>query len=257
MKGGVGKTACSVFLAMAAHLQGSQALVVDTDPTSNITVRLKDLMPSITSNNTIGDLLGGTLPQIYQTRMGFDLIPGDFGQDRKQRELDRLVADPKTQGSIRAAFQDMRDRYDLTVFDGSPRPQNAELALMREADGIILPITLDAASLMGVIFTFSRLYSLSSGEGDQELPYFFLFPWGMSLNKKNTPVVQEITQMSEKYSCTVLPVFPKIGNLTDLLFEVEDLEKLATRPEARLKKAEIAEMVQIVGRIIADLRKPR
>lgn len=156
-KGGICKTTDAVTLAAAAARRGLRTLLVDTDGQGSAT-RTVGLTPVdafkalIADDAEFADVI--QMAPIAFAGAPLAVIGAGVGQ--------RVVgADPATPGRIYTRFQELRDIYDLVVFDTSPSVSETHAGVLFTCDYVLLPVMLDEASIAGLEVTWQFLKQAS------------------------------------------------------------------------------------------------
>jgi chromosome partitioning protein len=156
-KGGVGKTSCTHHLSGTLALALSRrVLIVDTDPQSSLTqgwwgpATTRQLDPSV----TIAAVLGGDRPHpdqvIHPTGLaGVDLVPGSRTATTFNTPNPHL-ADPETQGTLRAFLEEVSDRYDLVLVDCPPNLHLCSWAALAASDHLVVPLQPEDYGAQGI-----------------------------------------------------------------------------------------------------------
>lgn len=146
-KGGTGKTTTVVNLAAGLALRGSRVLCIDLDAQSNLATYL-----GVQHRYTLKHLLMGQVePEscIIQARKNLDLIISDENLVQAEGALWRL----SNRGVARQALSDkMRgiNGYDFIFLDHSPSVSLVNESGLFFAQQIIIPVSMDFLSLVGV-----------------------------------------------------------------------------------------------------------
>ena len=153
-KGGVGKTTLAVNLCAAlARDLGRKVLLVDTDPSANVTAQLK-LRPQHTlSELVLGDATAREVITPVPDFEGFYVI----GSSRATQAAEFRVASQV--GRERILARKLKDipSFDYVLFDTPPSisimAQNAFVC----ADSVLIPVSMDPMSLLGASTTIGLL----------------------------------------------------------------------------------------------------
>ncbi|MDW5593259.1 AAA family ATPase [Conexibacter stalactiti] len=147
-KGGVGKTTTAVNLAACVAEAGYEALLVDMDAQANATVGLgipKDSAPSIY------DVLSGDATMEEAIRpTGIEhlsLVPASPDLAGASVELPRIE---ESEGRLRDALADVRERYTFTILDCPPSLGPLTVNALVAADRVIVPVQAEYFALEGL-----------------------------------------------------------------------------------------------------------
>ena len=138
-KGGVSKTTTCAALACALHNAGKRVLAVDMDPQCSLSF----ILGADTNAPGVLDLLqGGSLPELVQHTEQCDIIAGS--------KLLAATAGKIQPGALQNALTPAWHRYRYIVIDTPPGLTNALLLALVAADIVVIPVTADAGSLLGL-----------------------------------------------------------------------------------------------------------
>jgi chromosome partitioning protein len=147
-KGGVGKTTTAVNVAACIAEAGYPTLLIDIDPQANATVGLghpKHAEPSIY------DVLHGAAAASDAIRptsvAGLDLLPSHPDLAGATVELPRVAG---SEGRLREALADIRDRYAFTILDCPPSLGPLTINALVAADRVIVPVQTEYFALEGL-----------------------------------------------------------------------------------------------------------
>jgi chromosome partitioning protein len=148
-KGGVGKTTTAVNVAACIAEAGYETLVVDVDPQGNATTGLG------ASRNGDGpglyDVLGGDVSALDAIRPTdvehLHLLVSTPDLAGATMELPRL---PGSEGRLRAALADVRDRFAYTLLDCPPSLGPLTVNALVAADRVIVPVQTEYFALEGL-----------------------------------------------------------------------------------------------------------
>jgi chromosome partitioning protein len=147
-KGGVGKTTTAVNLAACVAEAGYESLLVDIDPQSNATLGIgigKDapltvydvLMGTVSMDDVITDT---TIEHLSIAPAGPDLAGATV-------ELPRIQG---SEGRLRSALAQVRDRYAFTLLDCPPSLGPLTVNALVAADRVIVPVQAEYFALEGL-----------------------------------------------------------------------------------------------------------
>lgn len=144
-KGGTGKTTTSVNVSAALAQMGKRVLLIDFDAQSNVGVSL-----GLSSPRTISDvLLNDAHPAdcIINVSENFDAIVSSTSLSTVEADLVRI-----NEGRNRVLSHRMApvSNYDVVILDCSPSLNVLNLNTLTYADHILIPVSCDYLSLVGV-----------------------------------------------------------------------------------------------------------
>ena len=147
-KGGVGKTTTAVNVAASVAEAGYDTLLADLDPQCNATVALglrKDSTPNV-YDCLSGDppLADAAVPTGLERLSAVPSTPELAGANV---ELPRL---PESEGRLREALGDVRDRYLFTLLDCPPSLGPLTVNALVAADKVIVPVQTEYFALEGL-----------------------------------------------------------------------------------------------------------
>lgn len=139
-KGGVGKTTVTVQIGAALARRGKRVLLVDLDPSANLTRRTA--VQGVEHAITISEALrvnekGGAAAAIYPC--GWDssdaalisVIPAELSL----RDRDKEASEPGSHNRLARILYGVTDAYDFTLFDTRPTLAHLEQMVVRALDG--------------------------------------------------------------------------------------------------------------------------
>ena len=146
-KGGVGKTTTAVNLTAALTEAGRRVLLCDFDPQANATSGLglnkKNLKYSVY------DVIINQIPTeqaIQSTKYG-DVLPSSADLAGAAVEL---LSIPNPNGQLKAALEQVQDKYDLILIDCPPSLELLTLNGLMAAEGILVPVQCEYYALEGL-----------------------------------------------------------------------------------------------------------
>ena len=214
VKGGVGKTVTTVNIStILAELYGKRVLVIDADGQGDTS----SFLGADTSD-------GAGLPALFQGMVncytevidqtnfcGVDLISAN--SDLYSIDLDALRMG-KDAG--RCIITDLRDNvieddaYDVILIDCPPSFTACSVAALAAADGVIIPVKLDAFSVRGMNFLMDQIRSLHRVNGRCKVDGVLVTQW------HNVEVIQQAEKMLRDKG---VPVFSTHVRRTDKVDE--------------------------------------
>lgn len=170
-KGGVGKTTSALFISQRLSSYGAQILVIDADPQGNLTAALQpeSLGVEITEETPVlVDVLSGscTLQEAtIQLTPELSLVPStpmNSILDGKIRDLFKNPVLP-----LRKAIEPLRSEYDFILIDSAPALNLTNAAVVGASQKIVLPVSPDRFSEMGLEQTMKELDQIEADFGLQ------------------------------------------------------------------------------------------
>lgn len=248
IKGGVGKTACSLFTAYLAASEGKKVLMVDSDPaTCGLSLRSlgADSMHLLKQDHWGPLSQENPIPmEIVEIAPSIDLVPGDMGL------IDRPWFPKVSFDMIRPFVEEAKRRYDCIVVDGGVSDSLMEWVFLKFADTVVVPIHYDFASFVGLMRVSWNLIEATSVypedepvvfEGDCEYSfdgYVYAVPWGMKSSKQTQKIRQTLDSLLDKLTINLLPECPWTPQMTDILSKSLTMDKfLATMNNIKKKDA--------------------
>lgn len=153
-KGGVGKTTLAVNLCMVlSQVLGERVLLVDTDPSANVTAQLKVRPTHTLSELILGDVSTQAAITTVPEYDGLHVIASSRATQAAEFRLTSQV------GRERILAKRLREAgdFDYIVFDTPPSisimAQNAFVC----ADHVLIPVSMDPMSLLGASTTIGLL----------------------------------------------------------------------------------------------------
>lgn len=149
-KGGVGKTTTSVNLGAALANVGRRVLLVDMDPSGDLTnhvgVELQDGDATVYEVIANGADIRAAIRNIHNDSTGtdYDVIPADGA-------LENLSDEP--QERLRDALTEIVDDYDYIILDAQPTLGEPTAQVLTAADGVIIPTGANYLALDAVTTT--------------------------------------------------------------------------------------------------------
>jgi chromosome partitioning protein len=155
LKGGVGKTHCVWLIAGVSQERGQNLLVVDLDTQGNLTRSLlPDANPETGGVQTLFDPAADADPLtlIQHTRFSHvDVIPAGPSLARFDVTDQRSWEQSDLHFALADALRDVRDGYDLIVFDCPPRLSLVSFAALCAADYVIIPLEAADWGAQGIV----------------------------------------------------------------------------------------------------------
>jgi chromosome partitioning protein len=201
-KGGVGKTTSALFISQRLSSYGAKVLVIDADPQGNLTAAFHPQNLSgieITEETPVlVDVLSGscTLEEAtIQLTPEMSLVPStpmNSILDGKIRDLFKNPILP-----LKRALEPVKNNFDFILIDSAPALNLTNAAVIGASDKIILPVSPDRFSEMGLDQTMKELDQI---EADFNLKVARTIILTKVDGRENT---------SEKYSQIVRDRYPK------------------------------------------------
>lgn len=184
-KGGVGKTTTSCALATGLGKAGQRVLGIDLDPQGNFAFSLGQ---DSDDGDGVYEVLTGRIPvkeAIRQTEC-CDVIPSNI--------LLSSFNDTKSQYVLKTALEDVLDDYDYIIIDTPPSLNILTVNAYTAADFLIIPMSSDILSLVGVTQLKETVDSVRASYNKQ------LKILGILLTRynKRTLLSQEVDEMAQQ-----------------------------------------------------------
>lgn len=147
-KGGVGKSTSCYALAAGLHYRGNTVLIVDADPQGNLSYSAG--VDTLGAKNTLYDVFKGICTvkdSLQNIKIGLDALTVGLGAAAADMEL---VARPAREYVLKEAIREISANYDYCVIDTAPTLGLLTLNALTAADGVIIPLNMDAYSLQGI-----------------------------------------------------------------------------------------------------------
>jgi len=148
-KGGVGKTTTAVNLSSCLAYKGKKVIIIDVDPQGNTTSGLgidkknigKSIYDVIINEDSIEDALMKTMiDDLYICPSNIQLVGAEV----------ELVSVISRETRMKAAIDDIRDKYDFILIDCPPSLGLLTLNALTAADTILVPIQCEYYALEGL-----------------------------------------------------------------------------------------------------------
>lgn len=245
IKGGVGKTACSLFTAYLAASKGKRVLMVDSDPICGLSLRTLGASSMALLKQDFWGRLSEEDPfpmDVIEIAPSIDLVPGDMGL------VDRPWVSEISPDAVRPFIEEARKRYDCIVVDGSVADTILEWIFLGFADTVVIPTHYDFASFVGLMRVGWNLIEATSvypenepdvSTGDCEYlfdGYVYAVPWGMKSSKQTKEIRQTLDSLLRKLTINLLPECPWVPQMTDILSESLTMEKFLAKMNNIKKK---------------------
>lgn len=166
LKGGVAKTTSLLNVGLRAAMYGARVLFVDLDQQANLSFALgveSDEGPVwidlLEKKATLRDLIRPVDPPI-------DLIPSNLNNSVIDRHL--MSSNRNWAYSVKNPLESLRSEYDLILIDTAPALSAINTAVTVASDEIILPVTPDRFSWLGLM---KHLHELEQQKEDFRLDF--------------------------------------------------------------------------------------
>jgi len=144
-KGGTGKTTTAIHVAVGLAAAGERVLLIDADAQGNVGTSLDASSPGnlfhlMIEGRTLGDLVESVRPNL-------DLLAADAGLAAIDLRLPTMKGRSRI---LRQALEAGRNRYDRIIIDCGPSLSLLNQNALCASDGILVPVSCDYLSLVGV-----------------------------------------------------------------------------------------------------------
>jgi chromosome partitioning protein len=155
LKGGVGKTTCTIFLSQALQQLGARVLTIDLDGNPNLTDYFlrSQTVDELESNNIAHFIVGAKGSEaIYKTDFGIDFIPSTMTLP------DSLELSMRRDAGILLRFPSNLKKldYDFIIIDSTPYKCHELLCSIYAAHLVVVPVFLTRWTVQG----YQQVYGL-------------------------------------------------------------------------------------------------
>ena len=214
MKGGVGKTVTTVNMAtILAEFYGKRVLVIDADPQADTSSFL-----GFTDYDNAGlpPLISGMITcwseaVDHTSYAGIDVIASNsdlFDVDRVALSMGGNAGSTSLTDLKDCLVED--DAYDVVLIDCPPSFTACSVAALAAADGVIIPVKLDAFSVRGMAFLLDQIRALHKVNGRCAVDGVLVTQW------HNVDVIHQAEQVLREKG---VPVFNTHIRRTDKVDE--------------------------------------
>jgi chromosome partitioning protein len=159
-KGGAGKSATTLHLAISLARKGYRVLLVDTDPQATLS-RMLGIQPAkLEAHETIAAAVGVGFEDRRPRRLtpratyisGLSIIPASMELSEVEIEVIRRFRDNQVQGIERIfddAFSQVDGDFDLMFLDFQPSFSMTQLLLLWAMDSLVIPLPTETADFAG------------------------------------------------------------------------------------------------------------
>ena len=158
-KGGTGKTTTTVNLAAGLADSGHRVLVLDVDAQGHVGVSL-----GATARKTLFHLMVEEAPLrdcVVQARPNLDIVAGDASLATAEMALARMGEERDT--VLRRRLEAETANYDYVLLDCGPSLSILNMNALTFADHLIVPVSCDFLSLVGVKQVLKTLKNVNQG----------------------------------------------------------------------------------------------
>ena len=158
-KGGVGKTTTAVNLSACLHSMSKRVLLVDFDSQGNATSGL-GIRPK--EGETVYDMLmAGSGASSYIVRTRFcHVLPADTRLAAAEQEISGREG---RTGLLRAALEDVKDRFDFIFIDCPPSLGLLSINGMAAGDTVLIPMQCEYYALEGLSQIIASMRTIKNG----------------------------------------------------------------------------------------------
>lgn len=166
-KGGTGKTTVAVNIGAALTIRGMKTLLLDLDPQGNasyILSRISDDDPAMYSVLANGDVSLASIIQQTATE-NLDIAPSNLHLAGAEIQLASMLG---RENALKRKFTaEIRDSYDFLLIDTSPSLGLLTINALNAADYVLIPVSCDFLSLVGLTLLFDTIEICQEQLGSQ------------------------------------------------------------------------------------------
>ena len=206
-KGGVGKTTLSVHIGAGLAVNGYRVVVIDSDPQGHAT-QIMGLSPEpglydlIVRHAAFRNLLRVVPPEIYEppnkpAKGMLAMVPGNI----ETRMISGMVEDVF---AIYNRLQELKDYFDIVIFDTAPTPSLLHGAIYLATDGIIYPTELSALSFQSLTATVGHRSMFAKSKS--KMGYGDIHTMGIVPTKSRLKTIEHqenLKLLQDEYGATV------------------------------------------------------
>lgn len=162
LKGGTAKTVTAInTAAILARDYAMRVLLVDADSQANLTELTTSGLPDDVTPGGFADLMRGTTCFPLPTKMKNVSI---LHADSSLMDLDLTAIRTKGLNPMALADylarEDVAEKYDWCIIDCPPAFSAGALAALAAADGVVIPVKVDAFAIRGMRNMMSQIYNM-------------------------------------------------------------------------------------------------
>jgi chromosome partitioning protein len=148
LKGGVAKTTSAYNFGIRASQWGARVLFVDLDQQANLTFALGEVSEDVPVWLDVFEKRVSIKEAIIKLSASIDLIPSSLNNSVLDRSI--LNSNKNWANAVKGPLKEIKAHYDLIVIDTAPSLSAVNTAVTCASDEIILPISPDRFSLIGL-----------------------------------------------------------------------------------------------------------
>jgi len=166
-KGGTGKTTVAVNLGAALTIRGMKTLILDLDPQGNASYmlsRISDDDPAMYSVLANGDVpLSSVI--LHSATENLDIAPSNLHLAGAEIQLASMLG--RENALKRKLTQEITNQYDFILIDTSPSLGLLTINALNAADYVLIPVSCDFLSLVGLTLLFNTIRICQEQLGSQ------------------------------------------------------------------------------------------
>lgn len=220
MKGGFGKTATAVHLAVGLARGQKRVLFVDADPQANAT-----FIFNASARKTIRQLMSGEATAadcLTETSSGVDLVASEPAAFTLEAQLSGTVQ----RETLLARRLAPLTGYDVVVIDTSPAMGLLTYNALLAASEVILPVTMDPLGVVGIRETLHGIREIRQLWPDHPLPLTAVVPTNVIPSRVATRAAMAALEADPEIAAVLMR--PGVQQCTDVVHSIAARETVWT-----------------------------